>query len=204
MKFKLVSSVLAAIALALSATASFSNTHNSWSGGNKGWDRPSTPEESTPIPENQETSTQSALTSETSISFICETSSGTPITVARIFEPGSQKDQHVLRWVTQHFPDFTKAQELCQTVAAKLQNYYDNGELKNMSLVLDKGPDNSNQLTVCVEEIKRNCILSDRVLFTLETDNPEKVSKDIFSEDWRQQRIIDRGVFKLPFGFFPF
>ncbi|MGK7872546.1 MAG: COP23 domain-containing protein [Xenococcaceae cyanobacterium] len=196
MKFKLISPVLAAIALALSATASFSNTHNSWSSGNKSWDRPSTPEQSKQIPENQETSKQSVPTSETSISFRCETSSGTPITVARISESDSQKDQHVLRWVTQHFPDSSKAQELCRTVAAKLQNYYDTGELKNMSLVLD-------QPVVCVEENQDSSCTPDRVLFTLETtDNPRDVLNDMISEDLSP--IQTRGAFKLPFGFLPF
>ena len=93
-------------------------------------------------------------------------------------------------------------EELCQQVAAKLQNYYENDELKNFALAsgwVDGQP------VVCIEQTKDSGCTQDRVLFTLETTNkPGNALYEMLAADLQEQqeeRPPTRGDFPTRFGF---
>ena len=189
MRFKSISPVLAASALLLGATASFGETENSRLDANKQSGKPNAialpTEESTPA---------------TGTTFVCDTSTDLPITIVR--QEGSQEDRPILHWKPEYFPSPSKAEELCQQFATKLQNYYENGELKNF--VLTAGQVDS-QSVVCIEDTDGSCA-QDRVLFTLQTtDDPNNALSEMITGDLQGQlqkdSIRTRGHFRARFGF---
>ena len=191
MRFKFISPVLAAIALLLGTTASFGGTENSRLDANKQSSQP-TP---AAAPAQESTSARG-------MNFICDTSSDTPITIARISLEDSQEERPMLHWKKEYFPSRSQAEELCQQVAAKLQNYYENDELKNFALAsgwVDGQP------VVCIEQTKDSDCTQDRVLFTLETTNkPGNALYEMLAADLQEQqeeRPPTRGDFPTRFGF---
>ncbi len=184
MKVQFISPVLAFMALAVNATPSWSNPHISQS----------TPEENLsdfiqeeekikhtqatpPEPSNFES------TYNTAVIFQCDNSHTIPITKARISDPSSEEEYHVLYWVPHHFPTH-QALELCENVANQLQSYYNSGELKELSLVAGWVEQRG---AVCIESTPEeegvgqygdgNCTPNqDKVLFYLnDNDKPNDV-----------------------------
>ena len=188
MKFKSISPLLAAIALLLGATASFS-AENSRLDANKQSDKPNIialpTQESTPA---------------TGTTFVCDTNSNPPITIVR--QEGSQEDRPILHWKSEYFPSPSNAEELCQQVSTKLQNYYENGELNKF--VLTAGQVDS-QSVVCIEDTDGSCA-QDRVLFALQTtEDPSNALSEMIAGDLQEQlekdSIRTRGHFRARFGF---
>ena len=183
MRLRSISPVLAAIALLLGATASFSGTENSQLGANKQSSKPN---------------------SAGGITFSCDTSSSTPITIVRISREGRQEESPMLYWIRKYFPSSSRAQQLCQQVSVKLQNYYDNGELKNFFLASGWV---EGQPVACIAEKEGSECTKDRVLFTLETtDKPGNALYEMIATNFQRKLPEERppttrGDFPTRLGF---
>ncbi|GAB4229964.1 MAG: hypothetical protein Kow0049_11660 [Stanieria sp.] len=93
--------------------------------------------------------------------IFCQVNNGTPTTVANV--QGETKS--IFHWRSEVLPKSQNAQQLCERVSAKLDNY---SSLNNSSLGFG-GQDQGGLPTICAEESPGECSL---VLFTLApTDN---------------------------------
>lgn len=149
MKFNRIATACAAFVLAFDATASFASTVSSdaIAANTKNGDRIST------------------AAAKDSATFFCDTRTSTPKTVVRQSD-GSEKT--IVYWMSNYFPNPTAAQQMCQQVAAQLQNYYNGGQLMDSQLAVAQM---GGQSVACLQDSATNNCTSDRVLFPLNANN---------------------------------
>ncbi len=122
--------------------------------------------------------------------IFCETSSGTPTTMAKTAEGGSLP---IFHWRTDALPEYLNSEQLCQDVSDKLQTYSSEGGRVSSF----KTHEQAGLPAVCAEETAGNCSL---VLFTLEpSDNlveSNRILDSILDSNLKQDKFYstERGV----------
>ncbi|ERN39935.1 hypothetical protein KR51_00035330 [Rubidibacter lacunae KORDI 51-2] len=137
------------------------------------------------------------------VTFSCDQVDGQPVTLASIDRSGSVESRPVLNWDDAYFTSAEETEQICQQVASKLQSYYDNGELAELTLVAE---DVAGEPTVCLEQEQDSGCSEGRVLFSFSNvSNPQFALNNIMEPEDRTTQVL-RGDFKarLGFGFLPF
>jgi hypothetical protein len=145
--------------------------------------------------------------------FSCEAKGDLLLTVAKA---EGKEDIAIFDWNEKHFSDRVQAAEICEKAATKLQTYYDNSKLNNISFA--SGKVNEKPL-LCIQEVKEgetlngrssNCTEADEVLVPLDSSQKAgRVLCDVIVDDRQKPsscKITQRGDFPMRFRFnwFPF
>jgi hypothetical protein len=197
------------ILLAIFAVSfSFGSATNGWSNT---MTLPSPPptEVDRPIDSGTNPDTTNSNPSEAKPTFACEAKEELLLTVAKL--EGQQEDIAIFDWDEEHFVDRTKAKEICENTASKLQSYYDSGKLNNISFAAGKVDDKP---LLCIQELKEGqtlngrsskCLDTDEVLVNLDSAQKagEVLCALIVNEEQKPQscKIQHRGDFTMRFRF---
>ena len=138
------------------------------------------------------------------ISFFCEESNEIPTTVVRFYNSDEQQDLAFLQWLANYFPATNQAQQLCESVSAKLQDYYENNDVdfEYFSLVVRNI---NNQSVACIEESMESGCANNGILFSFnDVSNPNDALSDMLGEQLKETMNPTRGDFRLPlYNLFP-
>ncbi len=192
--FKVMSPILTAIVLLFSGQASFSHPYQAIETENSLGERetPSTQVNSSPLNNLAETDTQPGL------NFTCDTSHNSPITMAHFTQGEIETTVPFLQWTGEPFILTNVAEEFCNNVSAKLQQYYQNNDadFEFSTLIVEEIDETS---VVCIEAILDQGCTPDGVLFSLEgVDNPQKILTQMIADELPEPPT--RGDFRLPLG----
>lgn len=118
------------------------------------------------------TNTSSTLiTTANKVKFQCETIDNSLYTIAQIEDKNKEK---VINWSSNriYFADPLKTQELCQNTAQKLQENYNSGKLKDISIFAEQSP--NNLVKVCLKQKENAKCEPENLLLSLNTKDTEK------------------------------
>lgn len=202
--FRFTPSLLALLTLLVTINPAFGNSPN-----------PSLGTENIPkATENQPVANTPAASGQR-ITFGCEIEEGIPVTYAEVNNNSTVEKKTILSWVNKHFPDQQQAQELCNSVAEKLQSAYATGTLKDGGIYAGKiNPEQPKEYVLCVKTTEgTSCSAEDLILVSAQT---KCVDARAVLYDMSNREIIDtkqrplcsgtKGDFttRLRFNWFPF
>ena len=205
MKLNATSPFLAVIATIATSTASFSQIDNDSLGTKSVNLSPQETQSTILIPESDNNyHSLSATNTSPAISFFCGESNQTPTTMVRFASAEEQQDLAFLRWLKNYLPTTEQPQELCESVSAKLQDYYENNDVdfEYFSLVVRNI---DNQSVACIEEGMESGCADNGILFYFnDVSNPNDALAEMLGEELQATMTQTRGDFRLPlFNLFP-
>ncbi len=192
--FKVMTPILTAIVLLASVQASFSHPHQAIETKNSSEESEtlSTQVNSSPLTNLAETDTQPSL------NFTCDTSQNLPMTMAHFTQGEIEQSVPFLQWTGGPFSLTNVAEDFCNNVSAKLQQYYQNNDadFEFSTLIVEEIDEIP---VVCIEAILDQGCTPDGVLFSLEgVDNPQKILTQMIADQLPEPPT--RGDFRLPLG----
>lgn len=205
MKLTATSPFLAVIAIIATSTASFSQVDNDSLGTKLANLSPQEAQSTILITESGNNyHNLSASNTSPAISFFCGESNQIPTTMVRFASTDAQQDLAFLRWLENYLPANDKPQELCESVSAKLQDYYENNDIdfEYFSLVVRNI---DNESVACIEEGMESGCAENGILFSFnDVSNPNDALSEMLGEELQATMTQTRGDFRLPlFNLFP-
>ncbi len=131
-----------------------------------------------------------AQTSQSSLSFECQIDSRIPTTIARANQnerswryAERNRTQAIFHWKQEVIPSSYDAQQLCETVSSRLNDYFERHDER--STIIFHGDEQGGLPVICATDANNTCA----VLFTLApTDNPVAAANEVLTG------ILDRNL----------